>query len=172
MGRNGRNITHYFQSSISIANFEVSKETLVCKIVIVMKVDGYSLRRRGRPTTHQPDWRSLWTTKLLLWKLSTAIWEQPVGSADTKQSWIFHLVGSRQYSFTFQLECEVRIRKGVRVVYSTCAWKLTPYMLTEKVSFMNILNVHDPTVLFQPLFLKQWSILRVLSIHPDPYQRY
>ena len=79
-GGTGRNITQYFQSSIWIANIEVSKETLVCKIVIVMKVDGYSLRRRGRPTTHQPDRRRLWTTKFLLRKLSTAIWEQPVGS--------------------------------------------------------------------------------------------
>ena len=51
-GGTGRNITQYFQSSIWIANLEVSKETLVCKIVIVMKADGYSLRRRGRPTTH------------------------------------------------------------------------------------------------------------------------
>ena len=46
----------------------------------------------------------------------------------------------------FMLECEVQIRKKLRVVYSSCAWKLAAKMLTEKV--LNLLNVHGPSVAF------------------------
>ena len=70
----------------------------------------------GPPPTNQTDGDSEQPSCYLgnsLRQFQNSPWDQ----ANTKQSYLFQIVGSGQYIFKFQLECEVRIRKG---------WKLIP----------------------------------------------